>query len=292
MARNHNPTPLIFASVLLWLLALSSAPAKATGTYYVSPSGSDSNTGGISDPFLTITMAQSALRAAGGGTVFLRGGTYTLTSTIVFNEQDSNSTYQAYSGEVPIISGGVVLSNWTQYSGDIYRTAVTWNFRGLFKDGVRLNYKNPITYTRTQNWSINVGFTDSSGPSVLANAGDWSLDYTNGYVYYKTGGGAPTGTIVAGSLGTLFQVAGSTETTPVTNITFNHLYFYYNNWLVPGGTNPTYTDIWVGTFQDPFDSTKMADIPGAVLVEFANNASFVSCRVAHNASSGIVFGRG
>jgi len=303
MPRNRNLPRLIFASVLLWLLALGSAPAMATGTYYVSPSGSDSNTGGINDPFLTIPAAQTALRAAGGGTVYLRGGTYTLTSTVVFTNQDSNSTYEAYPGEVPIISGGVVLSNWTLYSGDIYQASVNWNFRGLFKDGARLNYINPSAYTRTQAWSINVQFNDSWGPSSWGsmwngttfpgpvNAGDWVLDNTNHIVYYKTGGGAPTGTIVAGSLQTLFYVAG-TATANVTNLTFDHLYFYYNNWVTPGGTNATYVDNWVGNYQDPFDGTKAGQIPGAVDVEFANNFTFRSCRIAHNASTGITFGRG
>src|SRR5438552_489034 len=81
----------------------------------------------LSLPFQTITKAQSAVRTISGGmsgdiVVYLRGGTYTISSPLSFNTSDSgtnghNIIYQAYTGETPIISGGVQVTGWTGVSG-------------------------------------------------------------------------------------------------------------------------------------------------------------------------------
>ncbi|MDX6765214.1 MAG: discoidin domain-containing protein [Candidatus Methylacidiphilales bacterium] len=89
-------------------------------TLYVAPNGSDSNDGSIGAPFLTLEKARNTLRAlprplpAGGAMVYLRGGTYTRTSTFTLNATDSGSSgapvvYAGYPGETAIISGGKSL---------------------------------------------------------------------------------------------------------------------------------------------------------------------------------------
>jgi hypothetical protein len=67
-------------------IAIGGACASAvTGTgvslangFYVSPKGSDSGDGSLGSPFLTLTKAQTAMRASGGTklTTYLRGGVY------------------------------------------------------------------------------------------------------------------------------------------------------------------------------------------------------------------------
>src|SRR5690242_10081096 len=93
--------------------------------YYVSPSGLDSNTGTIKAPFKTITKARDTVRTVNTGmkkniNVYLRGGTYTLDSTIAFTSADSGNNgydviYQAYPGEYPVISGGYKITGWKMY---------------------------------------------------------------------------------------------------------------------------------------------------------------------------------
>ncbi len=96
--------------------------ADTTAAFFVAPDGNDSADGSLGAPFATITKARDAIRElkkssglpTGGITVYVRGGTYTLTDEILFTEEDSGTaespiTYKAYPGEEPIISGGVFI---------------------------------------------------------------------------------------------------------------------------------------------------------------------------------------
>ena len=100
---------------------MGSHPSAAPegGRIYVSPDGSDKNTGGIGDPLKTMGAARDAIRAVkagrglppGGITVYFRDGIYPVTETICFDERDSGTRefpirYAAYPGETPVFSGG------------------------------------------------------------------------------------------------------------------------------------------------------------------------------------------
>lgn len=103
---------------LYWAVALAAwlAPAMAgAANFYVAPTGNDSNPGTLAAPFATIPRAQTA--AAAGDTVYLRGGTYTLTDSQI-TQTDTNYAYVnfldksgstglpisyiAYPGETPV----------------------------------------------------------------------------------------------------------------------------------------------------------------------------------------------
>jgi hypothetical protein len=79
-------------------------------TFYISPSGNDSNAGTQSAPFRSITRAQSA--ASSGDTVLIRGGTYsgfTIAGSdsnynFVHHITKSGITYAAYPGETPVFN--------------------------------------------------------------------------------------------------------------------------------------------------------------------------------------------
>lgn len=104
-------------------------PAQAD--YFVSPMGSDGNPGTMSAPFQTITKARDVVRTANGNMtgdiyVYLRGGTYNLTSTVVVNPQDSGTNghrivYRAYPGEVPVLSGATKVTGWSPSNGNVYK---------------------------------------------------------------------------------------------------------------------------------------------------------------------------
>lgn len=95
--------------------------------YYVSPTGSDTNAGTASAPFLTIAKARDVVRTVNTSMaqdlyVYLRGGVYNITSTISFGVQDSGTNghrvfYKAYPGETPILNGATKVTGWTQSTG-------------------------------------------------------------------------------------------------------------------------------------------------------------------------------
>ena len=145
-------------------------PPTVTADFFVSPVGSDtwSGTAATSDghgngPFLTLTRAQTAVRAARQAkpsapvTVDLRGGTYELASTWQLTASDSGAsgarvTYQAYPCEVPVLSGGrqIAPGAWKLVAGSsppTYQTTIPSDpataslfvpFEQLWVDGSRV----------------------------------------------------------------------------------------------------------------------------------------------------------
>lgn len=96
-------------------------------TLYVAPNGNDHWSGlhaepqdGDTDgPFATIAAARDRLRVLrdtqqfkGAAHVVVRAGYYQLAEPLIFEPHDSHTTYAAYSGEQPVISGGRTITNW------------------------------------------------------------------------------------------------------------------------------------------------------------------------------------
>ncbi|WP_207513237.1 InlB B-repeat-containing protein [Longitalea luteola] len=120
--------------MLFSLLALFSVyvGAYAQQVLYVSPSGSASNPGtSISAP---TTLANALATVTAGGTIYMRGGTYNLTSTVVIAESNSGTAAAtkklfAYGSEVPVISfAGMAIA--TSNRG-IVLDGSYWHFKGL-----------------------------------------------------------------------------------------------------------------------------------------------------------------
>ncbi|UQX89367.1 right-handed parallel beta-helix repeat-containing protein [Jatrophihabitans telluris] len=82
--------------------------AVPSGAVFVSPSGSDSAAGSQSAPLRTVQAAVN--KAAAGGTVVVRAGTYHETVSIT----KANLTVQAYPGEAVWFDGSSVVSGWTK----------------------------------------------------------------------------------------------------------------------------------------------------------------------------------
>lgn len=83
-------------------------------TFYVSPTGSDTNPGTFDLPWLT---PAKAAQIGGGGayagdTILFRGGTYRLSAGLVFSSSHAGQVWQNYPGERPIFSGGVPIPGW------------------------------------------------------------------------------------------------------------------------------------------------------------------------------------
>lgn len=149
----NKKTMIIFLISMLFatMVPVPSASAATQATYYVSPSGSDSNPGTLEQPFATIAKARDVVRTinsnmTGDIYVYLRGGTYTLNSTLELNGSDSGTNgyqiiYKNYQNEQPIISGGTAITGWTLYdaSKSIYKATAPASFdtRQLYVNGNR-----------------------------------------------------------------------------------------------------------------------------------------------------------
>ena len=158
---------MLFTSIISLNASMPKADS-AQATYYVSPSGSDSNPGTIELPFQTIDKARRVVETCnsqmtGDIIIYLRDGTYTQGSTLSFGTADSgtngfNVIYKAYPGETPIISGGQQITGWSLYDStkNIYRAyAGDLSFRQLYVNDTRMTrarYPDAGSYSRKENW--------------------------------------------------------------------------------------------------------------------------------------------
>ncbi|GAA4463239.1 hypothetical protein GCM10023170_069140 [Phytohabitans houttuyneae] len=127
----------------------SPASAAVQATYYVAPDGSDTNPGTIASPFRTVQRARDAVRTinanmTGDIYVYLRGGTYPVTSAIQFGPSDSGTNgyrvvYAAHPNETPVLDGGTQVTGWTQHSGNIWKAPLDRanKLRALYVNGKR-----------------------------------------------------------------------------------------------------------------------------------------------------------
>jgi len=132
-------------------------------TFFVATNGNDiwsgtlpePNAEGTDGPFATLAKARDAVRELRASqepkepaTVMVRGGKYYLAQTLILGPQDGGTreapvTYTAYPGEVPIISGGVRVTDWQPYQDKILQSELPgakggkWKFRQLFFNGQR-----------------------------------------------------------------------------------------------------------------------------------------------------------
>ena len=155
------------AAALLALIIVGTLPAVGSSPnsaiFYVALDGNDAwsgklaapNIAGTDGPFASLTRARKAIRtlkSAGGApaacTVMIRGGKYFLHDPLVLTGDDSGNaqaptTYQAYPGERPVLSGGRPVTGWKTYRGQILMAKVPgakggkWKARQLFLNGKR-----------------------------------------------------------------------------------------------------------------------------------------------------------
>jgi hypothetical protein len=133
-------TPAAFADT-----TVRPATSAAGGTFYVSPTGSDTAAGTKEAPFGSLGHAQQAARAASGGgsvTVYLLAGRYELTEPFILTPADSGTTYTAFDkGEVVLSGGRRLKADWTVHdaTSGIWKTKVpagTAAFRTMFVEDV------------------------------------------------------------------------------------------------------------------------------------------------------------
>src|SRR5690348_15918724 len=117
---------LIASTSLLVLVTSMQSPAA---TYYIATNGSDSSTtGSQTAPYATITKAIG--EAVAGDTIFVRGGTYNISSTIGISKAGTAANpyhLMAFGGETPVLdfSGEAAGARGIQLDSDY------WQIKGL-----------------------------------------------------------------------------------------------------------------------------------------------------------------
>jgi hypothetical protein len=112
-----------FVSFIFVLVLVIGCSQKTGYTLFISPEGSDSNPGTEQEPLASLNKARELVRQLKSKnpgqdiTVYLRGGVYHISKTIVFTTEDSGEPgqriiYAAYPGETPVLSAGVVVRDW------------------------------------------------------------------------------------------------------------------------------------------------------------------------------------
>ncbi|EKD18389.1 uncharacterized protein L3040_007584 [Drepanopeziza brunnea f. sp. 'multigermtubi'] len=91
----------------IFLVVVAAAHSAYAATYYVSPTGSDTAAGTLAAPYRSIQLAVD--KVVPGDTIFMRGGTYSLTTNIKITRKDGTSsariTLSAYNNEKVILDG-------------------------------------------------------------------------------------------------------------------------------------------------------------------------------------------
>lgn len=100
---------LCFVAIACWGFGVDGLSAA---TYYVAPSGNDTNAGTLEAPWKTIGKAFGMLHA--GDTLLIRGGVYRESVTVSINgTAESPITVKNYPGETPIVDGSLPVTGWT-----------------------------------------------------------------------------------------------------------------------------------------------------------------------------------
>ncbi len=118
---------------------LGFVPVNAT-VYYVSNSGNDSNSGtSIATAWRSLAKVNSSTFRAGDQILLKRGDSWEGSITVKTSGTAGNPiTYSAYgSGDNPKIYGSEIITEWTRYSGNIYKATVGKEVTQLFINGER-----------------------------------------------------------------------------------------------------------------------------------------------------------
>jgi nitrous oxidase accessory protein NosD len=106
---GHKESPMkvkaLFLLMAIALMSLLSVSVASAANYYVATNGNNNNQGSESQPWATISYAESRVKP--GDTVYVRGGRYTEQVWIdVSGTASAPITFKNYGMEIPILDGG------------------------------------------------------------------------------------------------------------------------------------------------------------------------------------------
>ncbi len=194
----------VLAVMIVFFCTQLSAFAGTQITYYVdAANGNDNNIGtSVTASFKTILKAQTAVRSVnrnmtGDIYVYIRGGNYILSTTLVFDDRDAgtngyNIYYTAFPNETPVISGERKITGWVLHDNtkQIYRAAAgsTIQTRQLFINGRRATRAR--TFDTLANLTIDTAIGHTTTSTAIAswkNTTDIELVYVASWTNPRCG---------------------------------------------------------------------------------------------------------
>ena len=206
-----------------------------TQAFYVSPTGSNSNPGTEAEPFLTIGYAASQAvnnNYAGLGThVWIENGTYRETVTLNGASQETNlpMTFEAVNHGQVTVSGGVLYTGWSTYSGNssIYTNTWnnTWGTCATVTGCSTATYPQPEIMLRQEMVAVNGTVMTEVLSLTQMVQGTFYVDTTNKTIYLwpATGTNMSTATVDVATEPSVFNIAGWS------NIVVRGIVFQYAN---------------------------------------------------------------
>jgi hypothetical protein len=182
-------------SICLLAFILSCKSPSNPYEIYISPEGGDNNIGSIDEPIASLQKAAELARALKKDqmvNIWLAGGVYRITEPLSLGIEDSHINWQAIPDEKPIISGGILLSNWYKEANGSFSAQLDVNapanIRELFVNGNRairarhpnqgyLNVKRAVEDKRTHFFFNVMDFPKTSRTEQLELTllHDWSI---------------------------------------------------------------------------------------------------------------------
>ncbi len=153
--------------IFFWFFLLLCTIKGYSTNYYLSNSGSDLNSGTSQDePWQSIDKLNSTILQPGDSVFFEAGGIFRGQIIVSNGGTDADPIYFGMygSGNRPIISGAMPVTNWIYYSGDIYYASLTEFPTQVFVNGKQMiiaRYPNS-GYLKIGQGMSNTGFIDST----------------------------------------------------------------------------------------------------------------------------------
>ena len=160
------------------------------GAYFVSNTGSDSNSGSLAAPWLTVGHAISA--APAGATIVLRAGTYREGNL----SSGKQLTLQPYPHEQAWLKGSTVVTGWTATGSRWMHTG--WTTQFSYSGGSQIDSNYPLAGWPDMVFVNGRALTCAQAPNVAnsqssVGPGKFYIDYTNHIIYI---GNNPNGATV------------------------------------------------------------------------------------------------
>jgi len=213
-------------------------------TWYVATTGSDSNPGTQSRPFLTISKGVTLLNA--GGTLYVMSGVYHETVAVYISGTDTSPiNILAYPGQSPIIDGGGDLP--ATVNGSLLELAANYIYVSGFEvrntnSSLRSNAGVVVLGNHDTLSSMNVHHAYSTGVLIAGDYDvvEYSSIWDNAYANCRATG-CPSSNYQNGGWGTGVAAGGKAVHRTSLNAILRHNTIY-NNWgegLVTGEANGT-----------------------------------------------------
>lgn len=172
--------------LIAFILALIANQGFAQSTLYVAPNGSAANPGTLASP---TTLEQAITLVTSGGTIYMRGGTYSYSATILIartNSGSSGSTKKifAYNTEVPVLN----------FSGQ----AVSTSNRGIVLDGLYWHLKGLIIERAGDNGVLLSGNNNTIENCIFRGNNDSGLQLSRYNTSYTTISQWPANNLILG----------------------------------------------------------------------------------------------